>query len=165
MFLLFSAISASLDSLIIGINFKLNNIKIKKRHFFWIFSLTFITLFLLHSILYLFSISFTYPWLTPVIYIFFGILALFHKETSTSKTQPILSKKEICLLVLSHTSDGFVLSLTFLTQYSYPFLCFVFAFVGILFTIIGYNITKKFKNSELISAILFFLLAIWSLIS
>lgn len=164
MFLLFSAISASLDSLIIGINFKLNNTRIKKTQFFWIFILTFLTLFILHSVLFLFSISFTYQWLTPIIYIFFGILALFHKETSL-KTQIYLTKKEICLLILSHTSDGFILSLTFLTQYTYPILCFIFAFTGTLFTLLGYNVAKKFKNSKLLTALLFFLLAIWSFLS
>lgn len=164
MLLLFSAISSSIDSLIIGINMKLAKTKIKKKDFIVIFSLTFLILLIYHFLFSLFHINLGNKWISVLIYIILGIIALFHKEEKEVKhLSSNLKAKELFLLVLSHCTDGFIISITFLNQYSFPFLCFIFAFSGILFTFIGYKLARDFKNSNLISAIIFFLLAIWSI--
>lgn len=164
MFLIFSAISSSIDSFIIGINMKLGKTKIKKKEFVFIFLITFLILLIYHFLFSLFHINLGNKWINIIIYITLGILALIHKEEKKEADFSVnLKPKKFLLLVLSHCTDGFIISLTFLNQFSYPFLCFIFAFSGVLFTFLGYTIAKDFKNSNIISAFIFFLLAIWSI--
>lgn len=164
MLLLLSAVSASIDSFIIGINFKLNQTKISILEFLEILLLTYFILLFLHFGFSLTNIQLTSKWIAPIIYISLGIFTIIHQEQKSEKKEQQfkISKKEIFLLVVSHSSDGFILSTTFLNKYSIPFLCGVFSLVGILFTVAGYKIAKNFPNSELVSAIFFFILALLS---
>ncbi len=154
--LLISAIASSFDSLIIGINFKLNKTVIKKNQFFMIFLMTTFILILLNTLLSLFSLNINFNYLNPLIYFIFALESL---KKKTKNNQPHL----ITLLALSHSCDSFFMSLTFIKQYNFIFLSLLFSLVGTLFALMGYKSTKNFKNSDKLATILFLILTITSL--
>lgn len=164
MFVFFSAFVASLDGFIIGLSLRLSNIKFSNKNIF---------LFLLGNIIIYSLAIFAYTFFhfqfvtTLVSTILYFILAYFtfidSEEIDTYQEGQILSFGKLLLLILTHSLDGTLVSLSFVYDYSIFFLVLLFSFMSITILLIGYYFGKLFrmkKKNRYIGSILFVLLAI-----
>ena len=104
---------------------------------------------------------------TLVSTILYFILAYFtfidSEEIDTYQEGQILSLGKLLLLILTHSLDGTLVSLSFVYDYSIFFLVLLFSFMSITILLIGYYFGKLFrmkKKNRYIGSILFVLLAI-----
>ncbi len=154
--LIVSAIITSMDSFLIGFSLKKedyipNYIKI------WI--LSYIILSSLLILFSLFNINLYHPFIKFIIFTLLGISCLKKQEEKTSK---VITEKHLFILLFANSIDGFIISTTFLERYSLLLICLLFSSISTLFLYLGYKLEFKKKNTY-ISAIIYFLLAIWSL--
>jgi len=159
--LFISAIAASMDSFVIGISLKLNKMKLHLLEILEMSLGSFITILFFHILLNTFHIQIHHKFTKFILFILLGILSL--KKEKKKIPYQALNQKDIFLIILSNSIDGFLISLTFINQYSYIFLSFIYSFSGIFLLILGNSFSINIKKSDLISTTLFFLLALISL--
>lgn len=158
MFLLLNAFIASLDGILIGTSLKLSKIKLTKINFLLFFIGNILIYFLSLYIYYYFKLTFMNKIISTIFYLLLGFNSL--KENNHKKYYK-LSLIDYLLITITHSLDGTLISLNFVYNYSLIYITIIFSIFSISLLYIGYKIFKlKFKNSNIISFILFLLLAI-----
>ena len=163
MLVFLSAFVASLDGFIIGLSLRLSNIKFSKRNgIFFLLGNIFIYSLAIFSYTY-FHFQFVTTLVSTILYL---ILAYFtfmdSEEINTYENMQNLSFGKLILLILTHSLDGTLVSLSFVYDYSMLFLILLFSFMSISILLFGYyfGILFKFKKkNRYIGSILFILLA------
>lgn len=162
MFIILNAIIASLDGLIIGISLHLSKTKITLKNNI-IFLITNFLIYTLVNYLYIFfHFTFMTKTITTFLYLFLAWNAYKTNDEEEICIHDLTFKKNI-LLAFTHSLDGSIISLNFINQYNLILIIGLFSFSSLLLLLIGYyfaNILKNIKKSNLISALLFILLAI-----
>lgn len=161
MFILLNAIIASLDGLIMGIGLKLKNIKLNFKHIFIILFINIFIYGLFINIYYYFHLSFMNKNIVTCLYLFLAFNLITTKNND--KDFKTLTVKNTCLLALTHSLDGSIISLGFVYKYPNMLIVFIFSLFSISILLLGFyfaNIFKNIKNKEFISSSLFILLAI-----
>lgn len=158
MFLWINSIVASLDSLILGINLGLMNVKLKKINFITIL----ISNILIYSgilfLYYFFQLNFITKNIVTIFYLILAYNAYQNKEDVNYQK---LSFIKSFILGASHSIDGGLIALNFVYKYPLIYTISLFSFNSLLFLFLGYSFfKKKIKKANLISAILFILLAL-----
>ena len=165
MFILLNALVASLDGLIIGIGLKLSRTKLTLINKI-VFLLTNILIYTFIIIIYYhLHIKFMTTPITTLLYLFLAWSAYKNKENEAYE-QKLKIEKNI-LLAATHSIDGSIVSLNFVYNYNIIYIITIFSIASILLLIIGYKWANSFKNikkSNLITALLFILLALINLI-
>ena len=164
MFLILNAIVASLDGLIIGIGLKLSKVKLTLKNNI-IFLLT---NFFIYSIVILFYYTFHFKFMTTTITTLLYLLLAWnaYKSNEKEKYEQKLTFRKNILLAITHSLDGSIISLNFVYNYNLNLIILSFSLCSLLLLLTGYyfaTILKNIKNSNLISAILFIILAILNL--
>ncbi len=166
MLLLLNAIVASLDGIIIGISLKLANAKLTIKNS----TILFINNYLIYSAIIFLYCFFNFKFMTPTIATLLYLFLAWHifKENNDNNNYDYnLSFKQLFLLSLTHSLDGGIISLNFVYDYSLFIIITTFSTFAIVFLCLGYIFAKslkQIKKSNLISALLFVLLAILNLI-
>ena len=160
MFLFLNALVASLDGLIIGISLRLENTKITKTNILTILIGNYVIYAFFLFLYYHFRLTFMTKNITTLLYLILAWNAYRNKDTMETKAN-ILSLKECLLITLTHSLDGTVISLSFVYNYPLIHIVTVFSFASLIILLFGYYFANiiKVKKENLISAILFLLLA------
>ncbi len=159
--LFLSAIATSMDSFIMGISFKISKTKLTLKNIVELSLGSFLTITFFHITMQIFHISVANKFTKFLLFLILGIFSL--KKEEKKKYQKKLTPKEILLIILSNSIDGFLVSLTFTTQYSITLLSFIYAITGIFLLLLGNKTPISWKKRDYISTVLFFVLAITSL--
>ena len=154
--LIISAIITSMDSFLIGFSLKKDNyIPIYLKIWF----LSYIILSILLILFSLFRINIYHPFIKFTIFTLLGIFCLKKQDKTNSKD---ITEKRLFMLLLANSIDGFIIAATFLEKYSLLVICLLFSSISTLFLYLGYKLEYQKKNTY-ISALIYFLLAFWSL--
>ena len=108
---------------------------------------------------YLFRINIYHPFIKFTIFTLLGISCLKKQDETISKD---ITEKRLFMLLLANSIDGFIIAATFLKKYSLLVICLLFSSISTLFLYLGYKLEYQKKNTY-ISALIYFLLAFWSL--
>ena len=161
MFLFLNALVASLDGLIIGISLRLENSKITKENIVTILVGNYIIYSFFLFLYYYFQFTFMTKNITTLLYLILAWNAYRDKNTLEFKTNT-LSFRQCLLITLTHSLDGTIVSLSFVYNYSLIHIITVFSLMSLLILLCGYYFSRivKIKKENLISSILFLILAI-----
>ena len=154
--LIISAIITSMDSFLIGFSLKKDNYI---PNYLKIWFLSYIILSILLILFYLFRINIYHPFIKFTIFTLLGISCLKKQDETISKD---ITEKRLFMLLLANSIDGFIIAATFLKKYSLLVICLLFSSISTLFLYLGYKLEYQKKNTY-ISALIYFLLAFWSL--
>ena len=154
--LIISAIITSMDSFLIGFSLKKDDYI---PNYLKIWFISYIILSILLILFSLFRINIYHPFIKFTIFTLLGISCL-KKQDETLSTE--ITEKHLFMLLFANSIDGFIIAATFLEKYSLLIICFLFSSISTLFLYLGYKLEYKKKNTY-ISALVYFLLAIWSL--
>ena len=154
--LIISAIITSMDSFLIGFSLKKDNYI---PNYLKIWFLSYIILSILLILFSLFRINIYHPFIKFTIFTLLGISCLKKQDETISKD---ITEKRLFMLLLANSIDGFIIAATFLEKYSLLVICLLFSSISTLFLYLGYKLEYKKKNT-FISALIYFLLAFWSL--
>ena len=152
---------ASIDSIFVGISYKIAHYKLNWRDFFLLFIISLFILILFHSIFYITNFKDNLTNLKSIIFLILGILSLKNKNNEQIKFSFTL--KEKILFSIGNSIDGFLISLTLLNIYSPLYLSVLFSLFGVLFFIFGYYFTPRKKSLTKFNSIIYFILAFISL--
>ncbi len=164
MMLLFGAFVASLDGLLIGIGLKLMNRKMSIRNIGTLFLDNFIIYSILLSLYYLFEFQFVTKFISTLLYFLLAILSLRSQEESVSIPKG-LSFIHCIALTLTHSIDGVCVSVGFVYHYPLWIIISLFSFMSVFLMVLGYLLggrVPQVKKSNYVSALLFFLLALFN---
>lgn len=154
--LIISAIITSMDSFLIGFSLKKGDYI---PNYLKIWFLSYIILSILLILFYLFRINIYHPFIKFTIFTLLGISCLKKQDETISKD---ITEKRLFMLLLANSIDGFIIAATFLKKYSLLVICLLFSSISTLFLYLGYKLEYQKKNTY-ISALIYFLLAFWSL--
>ena len=154
--LIISAIITSMDSFLIGFSLKKDNYI---PNYLKIWFLSYIILSILLILFSLFRINIYHPFIKFTIFTLLGISCLKKQDETISKD---ITEKRLFMLLLANSIDGFIIAATFLEKYSLLVICLLFSSISTLFLYLGYKLEYQKKNTY-ISALIYFLLAFWSL--
>lgn len=154
--LIISAIITSMDSFLIGFSLKKDNYI---PNYLKIWFLSYIILSILLILFSLFRINIYHPFIKFTIFTLLGIFCLKKQDKTNSKD---ITEKRLFMLLLANSIDGFIIAATFLKKYSLLVICLLFSSISTLFLYLGYKLEYQKKNTY-ISALIYFLLAFWSL--
>ena len=154
--LIISAIITSMDSFVIGFSRKKGDYI---PNYLKIWFLSYIILSILLILFYLFRINIYHPFIKFTIFTLLGISCLKKQDETISKD---ITEKRLFMLLLANSIDGFIIAATFLEKYSLLVICLLFSSISTLFLYLGYKLEYQKKNTY-ISALIYFLLAFWSL--
>ena len=154
--LIVSAIITSMDSFLIGFSLKKDNYI---PNYLKIWFLSYIILSILLILFSLFRINIYHPFIKFTIFTLLGISCLKKQDETISKD---ITEKRLFMLLLANSIDGFIIAATFLEKYSLLVICLLFSSISTLFLYLGYKLEYQKKNTY-ISALIYFLLAFWSL--
>lgn len=160
MFLFLNSIVASLDGLIIGIGLRLAHIKITKQNILFILIGNLIIYSTILYLYYAFHLKFITKNIATIFYLLLAFNA-YKEEKETTYTHK-LTLVDCIFLTLTHSVDGTLVSLNFIYNYNIFFITSLFSFMSLAILLLGYyfaRIFQKMKKSNLISALLFILLA------
>ncbi|MCI8394408.1 MAG: hypothetical protein HFH86_02885 [Bacilli bacterium] len=164
MFVFLSALGASLDGFIIGLSLKLSHQNFSKKNMVTFLIGNFILYFLALFLYSAFHFHFVNRFLSTVLYLLLAYLTWRDQgEDIKERFSQSLSFSKCLLLVFTHCIDGTLVSLSFVYEYSIPFLVILFSMMSFFILLIGYYFAHLFKNpkkSNLFGALLFVLLAI-----
>ncbi len=160
MFIILNSVIASLDGLIIGISLKLKKIKLETKNtlIFFIGNIIIYSIFI--SLYYFFDLKFMTKNITTILYLILAINTIKSKESNNFNC---LTIKNTIFLTLAHSLDGTIVSLSFIYNYNNIFIILLFSISSTIILILGYYFAKIFKHikkEELISGLLFIILAI-----
>ena len=154
--LIISAIITSMDSFLIGFSLKKDDYI---PNYLKIWFISYIILSILLILFYLFRINIYHPFIKFTIFTLLGISCLKKQDETISKD---ITEKRLFMLLLANSIDGFIIAATFLEKYSLLVICLLFSSISTLFLYLGYKLEYQKKNTY-ISALIYFLLAFWSL--
>lgn len=154
--LIISAIITSMDSFLIGFSLKKDDYI---PNYLKIWFLSYIILSILLILFSLFRINIYHPFIKFTIFTLLGIFCLKKQDKTNSKD---ITEKRLFMLLLANSIDGFIIAATFLEKYSLLVICLLFSSISTLFLYLGYKLEYQKKNTY-ISALIYFLLAFWSL--
>lgn len=154
--LIISAIITSMDSFLIGFSLKKGDYI---PNYLKIWFLSYIILSILLILFSLFRINIYHPFIKFTIFTLLGISCLKKQDETISKD---ITEKRLFMLLLANSIDGFIIAATFLEKYSLLVICLLFSSISTLFLYLGYKLEYQKKNTY-ISALIYFLLAFWSL--
>ena len=154
--LIVSAIITSMDSFLIGFSLKKDEYI---PNYLKIWFISYIILSILLILFYLFRINIYHPFIKFTIFTLLGISCLKKQDETISKD---ITEKRLFMLLLANSIDGFIIAATFLEKYSLLVICLLFSSISTLFLYLGYKLEYQKKNTY-ISALIYFLLAFWSL--
>ena len=154
--LIISAIITSMDSFLIGFSLKKDDYI---PNYLKIWFISYIILSILLILFYLFRINIYHPFIKFTIFTLLGISCLKKQDETISKD---ITEKRLFMLLLANSIDGFIIAATFLKKYSLLVICLLFSSISTLFLYLGYKLEYQKKNTY-ISALIYFLLAFWSL--
>ncbi len=154
--LIISAIITSMDSFLIGFSLKKGDYI---PNYLKIWFISYIILSILLILFYLFRINIYHPFIKFTIFTLLGISCLKKQDETISKD---ITEKRLFMLLLANSIDGFIIAATFLKKYSLLVICLLFSSISTLFLYLGYKLEYQKKNTY-ISALIYFLLAFWSL--
>lgn len=154
--LIISAIITSMDSFLIGFSLKKGDYI---PNYLKIWFLSYIILSILLILFSLFRINIYHPFIKFTIFTLLGISCLKKQDETISKD---ITEKRLFMLLLANSIDGFIIAATFLKKYSLLVICLLFSSISTLFLYLGYKLEYQKKNTY-ISALIYFLLAFWSL--
>ena len=154
--LIISAIITSMDSFLIGFSLKKDDYI---PNYLKIWFLSYIILSILLILFSLFRINIYHPFIKFTIFTLLGISCLKKQDETISKD---ITEKRLFMLLLANSIDGFIIAATFLEKYSLLVICLLFSSISTLFLYLGYKLEYQKKNTY-ISALIYFLLAFWSL--
>ena len=154
--LIVSAIITSMDSFLIGFSLKKDDYI---PNYLKIWFISYIILSILLILFSLFRINIYHPFIKFTIFTLLGISCLKKQDETISKD---ITEKRLFMLLLANSIDGFIIAATFLEKYSLLVICLLFSSISTLFLYLGYKLEYKKKNT-FISALIYFLLAFWSL--
>ncbi len=159
--LLLSTLATSIDSFIIGLSLKLTKTPLNRKEFLFSYLYTFLLLILFHSIIYLLNISIIFKYTQFFLFFLLALLSL-KKEKEEKRNHGSL--KELLIILFGNSIDGMLVSMTFLNQYSFLFLSFLFSSTSLILLYMGYKLPIKRKKRKYMNSVIFFLLAIFSLL-
>lgn len=154
--LIVSAIITSMDSFLIGFSLKKDDYI---PNYLKIWFISYIILSILLILFSLFRINIYHPFIKFTIFTLLGISCLKKQDETISKD---ITEKRLFMLLLANSIDGFIIAATFLEKYSLLVICLLFSSISTLFLYLGYKLEYQKKNTY-ISALIYFLLAFWSL--
>ena len=154
--LIIRAIITSMDSFLIGFYLKKGDYI---PNYLKIWFLSYIILSILLILFSLFRINIYHPFIKFTIFTLLGISCLKKQDETISKD---ITEKRLFMLLLANSIDGFIIAATFLKKYSLLVICLLFSSISTLFLYLGYKLEYQKKNTY-ISALIYFLLAFWSL--
>ena len=154
--LIISAIITSMDSFLIGFSLKKGDYI---PNYLKIWFLSYIILSILLILFSLFRINIYHPFIKFTIFTLLGISCLKKQDETISKD---ITEKRLFMLLIANSIDGFIIAATFLKKYSLLVICLLFSSISTLFLYLGYKLEYQKKNTY-ISALIYFLLAFWSL--
>lgn len=154
--LIISAIITSMDSFLIGFSLKKDDYI---PNYLKIWFISYIILSILLILFSLFRINIYHPFIKFTIFTLLGISCLKKQDETISKD---ITEKRLFMLLLANSIDGFIIAATFLKKYSLLVICLLFSSISTLFLYLGYKLEYQKKNTY-ISALIYFLLAFWSL--
>ena len=154
--LIISAIITSMDSFLIGFSLKKGDYI---PNYLKIWFISYIILSILLILFSLFRINIYHPFIKFTIFTLLGISCLKKQDETISKD---ITEKRLFMLLLANSIDGFIIAATFLEKYSLLVICLLFSSISTLFLYLGYKLEYQKKNTY-ISALIYFLLAFWSL--
>ncbi len=154
--LIISAIITSMDSFLIGFSLKKDDYI---PNYLKIWFISYIILSILLILFSLFRINIYHPFIKFTIFTLLGIFCLKKQDETISKD---ITEKRLFMLLLANSIDGFIIAATFLEKYSLLVICLLFSSISTLFLYLGYKLEYQKKNAY-ISALIYFLLAFWSL--
>ena len=154
--LIIRAIITSMDSFLIGFYLKKGDYI---PNYLKIWFLSYIILSILLILFSLFRINIYHPFIKFTIFTLLGISCLKKQDETISKD---ITEKRLFMLLLANSIDGFIIAATFLEKYSLLVICLLFSSISTLFLYLGYKLEYQKKNTY-ISALIYFLLAFWSL--
>ena len=154
--LIISAIITSMDSFLIGFSLKKEDYI---PNYLKIWFLSYIILSILLILFTFFKINIYHPLIKFTIFTLLGISCLKKQDETISKD---ITEKRLFMLLLANSIDGFIIAATFLEKYSLLVICLLFSSISTLFLYLGYKLEYQKKNTY-ISALIYFLLAFWSL--
>ena len=154
--LIISAIITSMDSFLIGFSLKKGDYI---PNYLKIWFISYIILSILLILFSLFRINIYHPFIKFTIFTLLGISCLKKQDETISKD---ITEKRLFMLLLANSIDGFIIAATFLKKYSLLVICLLFSSISTLFLYLGYKLEYQKKNTY-ISALIYFLLAFWSL--
>ena len=154
--LIISAIITSMDSFLIGFSLKKDDYI---PNYLKIWFLSYIILSILLILFSLFRINIYHPFIKFTIFTLLGIFCLKKQDKTNSKD---ITEKRLFMLLLPNSIDGFIIAAIFLEKYSLLVICLLFSSISTLFLYLGYKLEYQKKNTY-ISALIYFLLAFWSL--
>lgn len=154
--LIISAIITSMDSFLIGFSLKKDDYI---PNYLKIWFISYIILSILLILFSLFRINIYHPFIKFMIFTLLGISCLKKQDKTISKD---ITEKRLFMLLLANSIDGFIIAATFLKKYSLLVICLLFSSISTLFLYLGYKLEYQKKNTY-ISALIYFLLAFWSL--
>lgn len=154
--LIISAIITSMDSFLIGFSLKKDDYI---PNYLKIWFISYIILSILLILFSLFRINIYHPFIKFMIFTLLGISCLKKQDKTISKD---ITEKRLFMLLLANSIDGFIIAATFLEKYSLLVICLLFSSISTLFLYLGYKLEYQKKNTY-ISALIYFLLAFWSL--
>ena len=154
--IIISAIITSMDSFLIGFSLKKDDYI---PNYLKIWFISYIILSILLILFSLFRINIYHPFIKFTIFTLLGISCLKKQDETISKD---ITEKRLFMLLLANSIDGFIIAATFLKKYSLLVICLLFSSISTLFLYLGYKLEYKKKNT-FISALIYFLLAFWSL--
>ena len=154
--LIISAIITSMDSFLIGFSLKKDDYI---PNYLKIWFISYIILSILLILFSLFRINIYHPFIKFTIFTLLGISCLKKQDETISKD---ITEKRLFMLLLANSIDGFIIAATFLEKYSLLVICLLFSSISTLFLYLGYKLEYQKKNTY-ISALIYFLLAFWSL--
>lgn len=168
MFVLFSALVASLDGFVIGLSLRLSNVSFSKRDIL-IFLLGNIVIYSLAILAYtFFQFQFVTTYVSTFLYFLLAYLSFQDSEELASYDEhKFLSLGKLFLLICTHSLDGTLVSLSFAYEYSIFFLVALFSIMSISILLFGYYFGYLFhlkKRNRYIGSFLFLLLAFLNLI-
>ena len=154
--LIISAIITSMDSFLIGFSLKKDDYI---PNYLKIWFISYIILSILLILFSLFRINIYHPFIKFTIFTLLGISCLKKQDETISKD---ITEKRLFMLLLANSIDGFIIAATFLEKYSLLVIRLLFSSISTLFLYLGYKLEYKKKNTY-ISALIYLLLAFWSL--
>lgn len=164
MFVIFSALVASLDGFIIGLGLRLANISFSKQNILFFFLGNIIIYSCAIFFYSFFQFQFVTNFVSTILYLILAYLSFRdNEEIQTFEENKKLSFGKLLLVIITHCMDGTLVSLSFVYEYPAIFLVLLFSIMSISILLIGYyfgNLFKIEKKNRYIGAFLFLLLAI-----
>ena len=154
--LIISAIITSMDSFLIGFSLKKDDYI---PNYLKIWFISYIILSILLILFSLFRINIYHPFIKFTIFTLLGISCLKKQDETISKD---ITENRLFILLLTNSIYVFIIVATFLEKYSLLVICLLFSSISTLFLYLGYKLEYQKKNTY-ISALIYFLLAFWSL--